>query len=131
LVDFIAVETIESIAQRSCGNWTGRLECLHTYTAVRLAEARPFDDAGRKTATAKGDGVVGLLMWIRRGLYAIATYLGLDTAADQAGVQLPQNLLDLRKVIDPLDIAMVCGRQVRARHCPVHRRRRHRQLGDP
>ncbi len=33
---------------------------------------------------------------------AIATYLGLDTAADQAGVQLPQNLFDLRKVIDPL-----------------------------
>jgi putative chitinase len=48
--------------------------------ALRLAEARPFDDAGRQTATAmdlvaKGDGVVGLLLWVRRGLYAIATYL--------------------------------------------------------
>ena len=73
----------------------------------QLATARPFEDASRQTVTAtdlvaKGDGVIGLLMWFRRGLYAIATYLGLDTAADQAGVQLPQNLFDLRQVIDPL-----------------------------
>jgi hypothetical protein len=41
-------------------------------------------------------------MWFRRAMVAAATYLGLDTAADQAGLQLPQNLFDLRKVIDPL-----------------------------
>ena len=73
----------------------------------QLAAAKAFDDAGRQTVTAKdlaakGDGVIGLLLWVRRGLVAIATYLGLDTAADQAGVQLPQNLFDLRKIIDPL-----------------------------
>ena len=75
--------------------------------APRLAEARPFDNAGRQAVTAKdlvakGDGVVGLLMWFRRAMVAAATYLGFDTAADKAGLQLPQNLLDLRKVVDPL-----------------------------
>jgi putative chitinase len=78
-----------------------------TEWAPQLAAARPFDDAPRQTVTAKdlaakGDGVVSMLLWARRGLYAAATYLGLDTAADQAGVQLPANIFDLRKVIEPL-----------------------------
>jgi putative chitinase len=78
-----------------------------TEWGLKVVVAKPFDDAPRQTVTApelaaKGDGVVGLLLWFRRAMVAIATYLGLDTAADQAGVQLPQNLLDLRKVIDPL-----------------------------
>jgi putative chitinase len=75
--------------------------------APRLAAAKAFDDASRQDVTAKdlaakGDGVIGLLLWVRRGLVAAATYLGLDTAADQTGLQLPQNLLDLRKVVEPL-----------------------------
>lgn len=75
--------------------------------APKLSSAKPFDDAPRQTVTApelaaKGDGVVGLLLWFRRAMVAVATYLGLDTAADQAGVQLPGSIVGLRQVIDPL-----------------------------
>lgn len=74
---------------------------------ARLAEARPFDDAARQSVTAqdiaaKGDGVMGLLLWGRRAFAWLAAFLGLDTAADKAGVQWPSNLIDLRNVIDPL-----------------------------
>ena len=93
-----------SLAAVPPGKWSVR------WTPM-LGRARPFDDASRRTVTAtdlvaKGDGVIGLLLWFRRAMVAAATYLGLDTAADQTGLQLPQNLFDLRKVIDPLATAL-------------------------
>lgn len=78
-----------------------------TLWAPQLAAAKPFDDAPRAAVTAKdlaakGDGVVSMLLWVKRGFYAAAGYLGIDQAADQAGVQLPATIFDLRKAIEPL-----------------------------
>jgi len=72
-----------------------------------LASAKPFADEPRKDVTAtelaeKGDRPVSVLTWVRNAFATVATFVGLDTAVDQAGVQLPQTLVGMRKVIDPL-----------------------------
>lgn len=73
----------------------------------RLATAKPFEDIERQAVTAadlaaKDDSPVGVLLWLRRGVAGVAAFLGLDQAADQAGVQLPQTFTALKQVIDPI-----------------------------
>ncbi len=73
----------------------------------RLAAAKPFEDVARQAVTAadlaaKGESPVALLLWLRRAVASIAAFLGLDQAADQAGVQLPQTLTALKQAIDPI-----------------------------
>ena len=73
----------------------------------RLASARPFDDPARQAETptqiaGKDDGALSLMIWLRRAGAGLATFLGLDTAADKAGVQLPDTLVSLRNTLDPL-----------------------------
>lgn len=74
-----------------------------------LDQAQPFEDAPRQDVSAKelaekGDKAASLLIWLRRGFASVAAFLGIDTAADQAGVQLPQTLTGLRQAIDSLAV---------------------------
>ena len=73
----------------------------------KLAGAEPIVDAARTNITAsdlvgKPGNPVGLLMWLRGGLWTVAAFFGLDTASDQAGVQLPQTFVDMRKAVEPI-----------------------------
>jgi putative chitinase len=73
----------------------------------KLRIAKPFENAARqdvsaKDLEAKGDELVSGLGWLRRAAAVIAAFLGLDQAADQAGIQLPETLGGLRKAIDPI-----------------------------
>jgi putative chitinase len=75
--------------------------------APKLATARAFENADRQDATAKdlagkGNIAVGALMWIRRAGAGALAFFGIDTAADKAGVQLPETFTGLKQVIDPL-----------------------------
>jgi putative chitinase len=75
--------------------------------AERLEGASPFENSARKDAgpaelEAKGDTVIGWLGTLRRAAAGVAAFLGLDTALDQAGVQLPETFSGLRQVLDPL-----------------------------
>lgn len=73
----------------------------------KLATAQPFLDESRQAVTASdmaraGDADVSILIWLRRALVSVAAFFGFDTAADQAGVQLPQTFDAMRKVVEPL-----------------------------
>jgi putative chitinase len=75
--------------------------------APKLVTARAFENADRQDATAKdlagkGNIAVGALMWIRRAGAGALAFFGIDTAADKAGVQLPETFTGLKQVVDPL-----------------------------
>jgi putative chitinase len=85
-------------------------------TRQAIDTAIPHDNAARSGATAAdliagGDTAVSLLTWIKRIAAGAATFLGLDQAANQSGVQLPETLTGMRQVIDPLasNIAWLAG----------------------
>lgn len=73
----------------------------------RIATAKAFEDIERQAVTAadlaaKGESPVGLLLWFRKAVAGVAVFLGLDQAADQVGVQLPQTFTALKQAIDPI-----------------------------
>ena len=73
----------------------------------RLATAKPFENAARQEVTAKdlaekGNPEVGALKWLQNAAAAVAAFLGLDRAADQAGIQWPDTLGTMREAMEPL-----------------------------
>jgi putative chitinase len=91
-------------ARENTGGAPGKWQ---TAWADKLAAAQPFLDEARQATTAAdlaaaGDGGVTLLIWLRRIMVSVAAFFGFDTAADQAGVQLPETFTGLRQAVEPL-----------------------------